>query len=130
MSSLNEILKSLEEKLEDLQRDTKFCVNNYDYHHKNNEHEIVQTLQGILKESLNDGQQFLSYMKNVQSSIERARTKCCKIDEMLTDLGVSTENAEMDGLCATVGGSNSFHEEHDAGKYCIDVLDENKENED
>lgn len=130
MTSLNEILKSLEDKLEDLQRDTKFCVNNYDYHHKNNEDEIIQNLQDILKESLQDGQEFLSQMKNVRSSIDTARKKCSEIDEMLEKLGVNNEMPEESSSCA-IGASNSFHEEQDsAGKYCQDALEENKENQD
>ncbi|KAI8127856.1 hypothetical protein CVS40_2454 [Lucilia cuprina] len=126
MSSFNDTIKLLKEKLDDLQRDTQFCVNNYDYHHKNNEYEIIQDLHCILKDSLVDGQEFLSYMENIRSSIETARRKCSDIDVLLVDLGVDTEISEESDNYPT--GSRSFHEEQESGKGSLYVLEENKEN--
>lgn len=120
MSSISETLQLLEDKLQDLQRDTKFCVNNYGYHHKNNEHEILRSLHDILKDSQKDGQEFIDHVQNVRTSIDTARKKCSEIDELLIGLGVSKE---MPGT-ADWPGSRSFSEEQE-----INVSDENKEND-
>ncbi|XP_037816779.1 uncharacterized protein LOC119607084 isoform X2 [Lucilia sericata] len=117
MSSFNDTIKLLKEKLDDLQRDTQFCVNNYDYHHKNNEYDIIQDLHCILKDSLVDGQEFLSYMENIHSSVETARKKCSDIDVLLVDLGVDIEISEEADNYPT--GSRSFYEEQETSKGII-----------
>ncbi|TMW52493.1 hypothetical protein DOY81_002453, partial [Sarcophaga bullata] len=92
-STLMQTLRSLEDKLEDLRRDTRFCFNNYDYHHKNNEYEIMDNLQDILNESLQDGEEFLNRMKNVRSSITTARKTCSELDDLLLKVGINPDTS-------------------------------------
>lgn len=124
-STITQVLKSIEDKLEDLWRDVRFCLNNYDYHHKNNEYEIMESLQNILNESLQDGEEFFHRMKTVRSSITTARKKCSELDELLLKVGVNpdTSTVRATGNCATTGGSQSFIESDENN-----ALEENKEN--
>lgn len=126
MANLNSTLHLLEEKLDELQRNTKFCVNNYDYHHKNNERQILQNVKGILKDSLMEGKQFIESMENMRSSIKAARKKCNEIDELLENLGYKSEASDNAWGCPE--GSRSFHEEQVGSKHFVNALEENKEN--
>ena len=122
-------LRSLEDKLEDLRRDTRFCFNNYDYHHKNNEYEIMENLQDILKESLKDGEEFLNRMKSVRSSITTARKTCSELDDLLLKVGVNPDTSNTTAAISATGnchtGSHSFSESGNTDE----VLEENKEND-
>lgn len=131
MSSLSDTLKQLEEKLEDLQRDTKFCVNNYDYHHKNNENEILEQLNGILNESYQDVQEFLNNIEKVRVLMHTANKKCSEVDKLLKDFGVNDEIIDIATATNESTTGNSFTSNgsytNDNHKHC-DNLGDNKEN--
>ncbi|XP_011295585.1 uncharacterized protein LOC105262376 isoform X2 [Musca domestica] len=129
MSNLMDIFRDIEDQIDDLQRDTKFCLNNYDYHHKNNEYEILKKIQNILEESASDGPEFQMNLEQMKETIQVAQRKCLEVDEIIKDLGITKSandggSHNPTGNSPTTGHSRSFIEE----QLQNNNHDENKEN--
>ncbi|XP_075156192.1 uncharacterized protein LOC142229514 [Haematobia irritans] len=124
MSSLSDVLRDMDDKIEDLYRDTKFCLNNYDYHHKNNEYEVLNKMKCILDECAPDGKRFIKSMKKFKDTIDLARKKCSEVDDLLKELNIDPGNT---GNSPSVGCSRSFIEDENATDAAGE-LDGNKEN--
>lgn len=129
MASLMDIFRDLEDKIDDLQRDTKFCINNYDYHHKNNEPEILAKIQTVLAECGPEADVFHKNMEQFKETIAKARMKCAELDDIMKEFGITEESVGGGSNCntgnnstATTGHSHSFREED------VTAYDGNKEN--
>ncbi|XP_073829107.1 uncharacterized protein [Musca autumnalis] len=127
MPNINEIMRNFDEQIDDLLRDTKFCLNNYDYHHKNNEYEILNKIRSILEDCSPDGVEFQRNLEQIKETIEVAKQKCSEVDDMIKELGITNgdgdggSNNTSGGNFPTTGRSSSFIEEEV-------VRQENKEN--
>ncbi|XP_053947642.1 uncharacterized protein LOC128856366 [Anastrepha ludens] len=80
---MNSYIEQAMDKISDLQQQTHFCVNNYDYYHKNNESDILRQKQKQLRVSAMHLNGFLNALTELQNTIEEITTQCDEVDALL-----------------------------------------------
>ncbi|XP_017494165.1 PREDICTED: uncharacterized protein LOC108382292 [Rhagoletis zephyria] len=103
---MNSFIEQAMEKITDLQRHTRYCINNYDYYHKNNEFDILRNKEKILRTSAVHLNDFLNTLAQVQDTIEELNKQCDEVDAIL-------------GNCTSNKGNKDEKEDTDSGKENI-----------
>ncbi|XP_018784098.1 PREDICTED: uncharacterized protein LOC108965881 [Bactrocera latifrons] len=80
---MNAYIEQAMEKVTDLQQQTHFCINNYDYYHKNNEFEILRQKEKQLRVSAIYLKEFLNTLDAFQDAIQDISSQCDEIDVLL-----------------------------------------------
>ncbi|XP_039961018.1 uncharacterized protein LOC120775087 [Bactrocera tryoni] len=80
---MNPYIEQAMEKVTDLQQQTHFCINNYDYYHKNNEFEILRQKEKQLRFSAMYLKEFLNTLESFQIAIQDISSQCDEIDVLL-----------------------------------------------
>lgn len=103
-SIMNAFIEQAMDKVTDLQQQTHFCINNYDYYHKNNEFDILRQKKKQLRVSAMYLTEFLNTLNAFQNTIKDATSQCDEVDVIL-------------GKCTS-----------QKGKKDVEETDSNKEN--
>lgn len=97
---MNSYIEQAMEKITDLQQQTRFCINNYDYYHKNNELDILRHKEKKLHTSSKYINEFLNTLAEVQNTIEEMNKRCDEVDMILekctSNKGKKDEKVETD----------------------------------
>ncbi|XP_011180017.1 uncharacterized protein LOC105210637 [Zeugodacus cucurbitae] len=80
---MNTYIEQAMEKITDLQQQTHFCINNYDYYHKNNESEICRQKEKQLRVSGMYLKEFLNTLEAFQNTIQDITSQCDEVDAIL-----------------------------------------------
>ncbi|XP_037942372.1 uncharacterized protein LOC119675254 [Teleopsis dalmanni] len=97
MSTLQEKKTLLENKLEALQEQVGFCLYKYDYHHQNNEENILKKECNLLI-AVKDSTQYLLKEYNILSSkIIEANNKCNEVEKLLVSMGLMASTTKEVG---------------------------------
>lgn len=82
-NTMNAYIEHAIEKVTDLQQQTHFCLNNYDYYHKNNELEILRQKEKQLRVSAMYLKEFLNTLDAFQNAIKDMSSQCDEVDAIL-----------------------------------------------
>ncbi|XP_020712885.1 uncharacterized protein LOC105664585 [Ceratitis capitata] len=84
------------DKVAELQQQTHFCINNYAYHHKNNEFDVLRQKEKQLRVSAIYLNEFLGTLSDFQRTISEMNNKCDEIDVILSNLEKSDGESGTD----------------------------------
>lgn len=83
MTDYNEIRRKIDIKLVELRQQAHYAINKYDYHHKNDELQIIEQQKEILNQVAGTCAKFLNEMQKFNQTLNDAKQLSAELDQLL-----------------------------------------------
>ncbi|XP_055909641.1 uncharacterized protein LOC129944318 [Eupeodes corollae] len=95
MTDLKEIRTKVDYKIEELRQQAYFAINKYDYHHKNDELQILEQQIEILGQVTGTYTRFLNEMQKFNQTLNDAKQMSAEFDQLLGQLEPTTQHQSL-----------------------------------
>ncbi|XP_055843248.1 uncharacterized protein LOC129910033 [Episyrphus balteatus] len=98
MTDLKEIQTKVDIKLAELRQQAHYAINKYDYHHKNDELQIIEQYRNILKQVASTHTRFLNEMQKFNQTLNDAKEMSAHFDQLLKESKPTTQQLSLSPL--------------------------------
>lgn len=109
MTEFDEIQRKIDIKLAELRQQAHYAIHKYDYHHKNDELQIIAEQKEILNQVSSTCAKFLNEMQKFNKKLNDAKQMSTELEQLLMQLQSANRNSEPTTQQITSSPSNELN---------------------